>query len=229
MNAQDVVGTIVAEQEWAEGVAARAEGLSPLERAALRLAESFASGQVDSALLEFTPQVGALILLGDYTPKYPVEIADLYEEGPHGILLGVRTGLRAAADVAGDTAQKVAYRLIRSDELIMDGSARRLLQLKLRLHVEACVETACEDARLLIAASELGYAQVALAWAWAQDPWGTVLPSLASPVMTLEHRDGWSLSAQDLGATLAGITRPEAVARRVMAGQVFRGNRFRIN
>ena len=228
MNAQDVVGTIVAEQEWAEGVAARAEGLSPLERAALRLAESFASGQVDAVLLEFAPQVGALILLGDYKPKYPTETADLYEEGPHGILLGVRTGLRAAADVAGDTAQQVAYRLIRSDELIMDGSARRLLQLKLRLHVEACAEPACEDARLLIAASDLGYAQVALAWAWARDPWGTVLPSLASPVMTLEHRDGWSLCAQGLGATLAGITRPEAVARRAMAGQVFGGSRFRM-
>jgi hypothetical protein len=110
----------------------------------------------------------------------------------------------------------------------MDGSARRLLQLKLRLHVEACAEPACEDARLLITASQLGYAQVALAWAWAQDPWGTVLPSLASPVTTLEDHEGWSLSAQDLGATLAGITRPEAVARRVMAGQVFGGNRFRM-
>lgn len=229
MNAQDVVGTIVAEQEWAEGVAARAEGLSALERAALRLAESFASDQVDAALLALAPQVGALILLGDYTPKYPTETADLYEEGPHGILLGVRTGLRAAAGIAKDTAQQVAYRLIRSDELIMDGSARRLLQLKLRLHVEACVEPACEDTRLLIAASELGYAQVALAWAWARDPWGTVLPSLASPVTTLEDREGWSMIAQSLGATLAGIARPEAVARRAMGGQVFRGNRFRIN
>jgi len=228
MNAQDVVGTIVAEQEWAEGVTARANGLSALERAAVRLAESFASGQVDAILQALAPQVGALILLGDYTPKYPVEIADLYEEGPHGILLGVRTGLRAAAGIAKDTAQQVAYRLIRSDELIMDGSARRLLQLKLRLHVEACAEPACEDARLLIVVSELGYAQVALAWAWARDPWGTVLPSLASPVTTLEDRDGWSLIAQGLGATLAGITRPEAVVRRAMARQVFSGSRFRM-
>jgi hypothetical protein len=113
--------------------------------------------------------------------------------------------------------------------MITDGSACRLLHLKLRLHVETCTEPACEDARLLIAASELGYAQVALAWAWARDPWGTVLPSLASPVTTLEDRDGWSLIAQGLGATLAGIARPEAVARRYMATQAFRGNRFQIN
>jgi len=228
MNAQDVVGTIVAEQEWAEGVAARAEGLSPLERAALRLAESFASGQVDATLQALVPQIGALILLGDFAPKFPVEIKDLHEKGPHGILLGIRTGLRATADAAGDTPEQVVFRLLRTDEMITDGSARRLLQLKLRLHVETCTKPACEDARLLIAASELGYAQVALAWAWAKDPWGTVLPSLGSPVATLEHRDDWDMSAQKLGAILAGITRPEVVARQKMGRQIFGANRFRM-
>ena len=228
MNAQDVVGTIVAEQEWAEGVAARAEGLSPLERAALRLAESFASGQVDATLQALAPQIGALILLGDFAPKFPVEIEDLHEKGPHGILLGIRTGLRATADTSGDTPEQVVFRLLRTDEMITDGSARRLLQLKLRLHVETCTEPACEDARLLIAASELGYAQVALAWAWAKDPWGTVLHSLGSPVATLEHRDDWDMSAQKLGAILAGITRPEVVARQKMGRQIFGANRFRM-
>jgi len=228
MNAQDVVGTIVAEQEWAEGVVARAKGLSPLERAALRLAESFASGQVDATLLALAPQIGALILLGDFAPKFPVEIEDLHEKGPHGILLSIRTGLRSTADTAGDTPEQVVFRLLRTDEMITDGSARRLLQLKLRLHVEACVEPACGDARLLITASELGYAQVALAWAWAREPWETVLPSLESPVATLEHRDDWDMRAQKLGATLAEITRPEVVARQKMGRQIFGANRFRM-
>jgi hypothetical protein len=228
MNAQDVVGAIVAEQEWAEGVAARAEGLSPLERAALRLAESFSSGQVDATLLDLAPQIGALILLGNFAPKFPVEIEDLHEKGPHGILLGIRIGLRATADSAGDTPEQVVFRLLRTDEMITDGSARRLLQLKLRLHVEACLEPTCGDARLLITASELGYAQVALAWAWAREPWETVLPSLGSPVATLEHRDDWDMRAQKLGATLAEITRPEVVARQKMGRQIFGANRFRM-
>ena len=228
MNAQDVVGTIVSEQEWAEGVAARAEGLSPIERAALRLAESFASGQVDAALLEFAPQVGALILLGDYAPRFPVEIADLYEEGPHGILLGIRTGLRAAATTGGDTPEQVALRLLRSDDLIKEGSARRLVQLKLRLHLEVCADSACDDAHLIIAASELGFAQVALAWAWARDPWGTVLPSLASPERALKHREDWSYLAETLGKTLANMFRPDAVVKRAMGRKVFRVTRFRM-
>lgn len=228
MNAQDVVGTIVAEQEWAEGVAARAEGLSPLERAALRLADSFATSQVDPTLRSLIQQVGALILLGDYAPRFPVEIADLYEEGPHGILLGVRTGLRAAATTGGDTPEQVALRLIRSDDLIKDGSARRLVQLKLRLHLEACADPACEDARLIIAASELGFAQVALAWAWARDPWGTVLPSLASPESALKHRADWSYLAETLGETLANMFRPDAVVKRAMGRRVFGVTRFRM-
>ena len=228
MNAQDVVGTIVAEQEWAEGVVARARGLSPIERATLRLADSFASGQVDATLLALAPQIGALILLGDFAPKFPVEIEDLHEKGPHGILLGIRTGLRATADTAGDTPEQVVFRLLRTDEMITDGSARRLLQLKLRLHVEACVEPACGDAQLLITKSELGFAQVSLAWAWAQEPWETVLPSLGSPVATLEYRDDWDMRAQKLGATLAEITRPEVVARQKMGRQIFGANRFRM-
>ena len=228
MNAQDVVGTIVAEQEWAEGVVARAKGLSPIERAALRLAESFASGQVDATLLALAPQIGALILLGDFAPKFPVEIEDLHEKGPHGIMLGIRTGLRATADTAGDNPEQVVFRLLRTDEMITDGSARRLLQLKLRLHVEACVEPACGDAQLLITTSELGFAQVSLAWAWAREPWETVLPSLGSPVATLEHRDDWDMRAQKLGATLAEITRPEVVARQKMGRQIFGANGFRM-
>ena len=228
MNAQDVVGTIVAELEWAADAVARAEGLSALERAAVRLADSFATGEVDAELRGLARQVGALIVLGDYQPKYPTEIADLYEEGPHGILRGIRTGLRATAGAAGDTPEQEAFRLIRSDELIKDGSARRLLQLKLRLHVASCLEPACEDALLLIAASGLGFAQVALACAWARDPWGTVMPFLASPEKALEQREDWSQWAQVLGATLAGITRPEAIVRRSMSKQIFRENRFRI-
>jgi hypothetical protein len=137
--------------------------------------------------------------------------------GPHGIVMGIRTGAGRCVVQEGGDAHAVGARLWRAEQMLADGSARRLFELKLRTHLEQCALACCNDARSLLAQAGGQSDVLVLAWAWDFDAWDTVAGYVTAPRQALELYEGWAGEAESLGAQLVQLSHPGIAAVRQLA------------
>lgn len=217
MKLIDAANEIMEELEWTERAAARGEQLTLGQRAAIRLALAFGEDRACATLVEMVRGIGVLAMLGEFELRpakdNPSEFGRL---GPHGIVMGIRTGAGRRVVQEGGDAHAVGARLWRAEQMLADGSARRLFALKLRTHVERCASACCGDARALLAQAGGKSDVLVLAWAWAWDAWDTVACNLDVPRNVLDLYEDWAAEAESLGELLVNLARPGiTVVRRI--------------
>lgn len=215
MKLIDAANEIMEELEWTEHATARGNDLSEGQRTAIRLALAFSDGRACAELIAPVRGIGVLVMLGEFELRPakddPTEFGRL---GPHGIVMGIRTGGGRRVVREGGDAQAVGARLWRAEQMLADGSARRLFELKLRMHLERCVMPCCFDARRLLAHAGGKSEVLALAWAWAWDAWSTVAGCLGEPRRALDLYEGWADEAESLGEQLVELSHPGVAAIR---------------
>lgn len=225
MNLIDSANEIMEELEWTARTAARDEQLSVAQRTAIRLALAFSEGRACSELVELVRGIGVLAMLGTFELRPakddPSEFGRL---GPHGIVMGIRTGAGRRVVREGGDAHAVGARLWRAEQMLADGSARRLFELKLRTHMERCASACCGDARALLAQAGGQSDVLVLAWAWAWDAWETVACNIDAPRNALELYEGWGGEAESLGELLVCLSHPGIAAVRTLARVSNRAN-----
>jgi len=225
MKLIDAANEIMKELEWTERAAARDEQLSLVQRTAIRLALAFSEGRACSELVELVRGIGVLVMLGEFELRPakddPSEFGRL---GPHGIVMGIRTGAGRRVVREGGDAHAVGARLWRAEQMLADGSARRLFELKLRTHMERCASACCGDARALLGQAGGQSDVLVLAWAWAWDAWETVACNIDAPRNALELYEGWGGEAESLGELLVCLSHPGIAAVRTLARVSNRAN-----
>ena len=225
MKLINAANEIMEELEWTERAAARGEKLTLVQRTAIRLALAFGEGRGCTELVELVRGVGVLAMLGEFellpAKNTPSEFGRL---GPHGIVMGIRTGVGRCVVQEGGDADAVGAGLWRAEQMLADGSARRLFELKLRMHLEQCVLACCNGARSLLAQAGGKSDVLVLAWAWDFDAWDTVAGYVTAPRQALELYEGWAGEAESLGAQLVQLSRPGIAAVRKLARVSNRAN-----
>lgn len=218
MKLIDAANEIMEELEWAEHAATRGEQLTAVQRTAIRLAFAFGEGRACATLVELVRGIGVLVMLGEFELRpakdNPSEFGRL---GPHGIVMGIRTGAGRRVVQEGGDAHAVGARLWRAEQMLADGSARRLFELKLRTHLEQCASACCNDSRSLLAQTGGESDVLVLAWAWDFDAWDTVAGYVTAPREALELYEGWAGEAESLGAQLVQLSHPGIAAVRKLA------------
>jgi len=225
MKLIDAANEIMEELEWTERAAARGEQLTVVQRAAIRLALAFGEDRACATLVELVRGIGVLAMLGEFELRpakdNPSEFGRL---GPHGIVMGIRKGAGRRVVQEGGDAHAVGARLWRAEQMLADGSARRLFELKLRTHLEQCALACCNDARSLLAQAGGQSDVLVLAWAWDFDAWDTVAGYVTAPRQALELYEGWAGEAESLGAQLVQLSHPGIAAVRKIARVSNRAN-----
>jgi len=215
MKLIDAANEIVEELEWMERAAARGNDLAEDQRTAIRLALAFSDGRACAELIALVRSIGVLVTLGEFELRPakddPTEFGRL---GPHGIVMGIRAGAGRRVVREGGDAQAVGARLWRAEQMLADGSARRLFELKLRTHLEKCALACCTDARSLLGQAGGKSEVLVLAWAWAWDAWDTVAGYLNEPRRALELFEGWGNEAELFGEQLVELSHPGVAAVR---------------
>ena len=218
MNLIDAANEIMEELEWTARTAARDEQLSVAQRTAIRLALAFGEGRACADLVALVRGIGVLVMLGEFELRpakdNPSEFGRL---GPHGIVMGIRTGAGRRVVREGGDAHAVGARLWRAEQMLADGSARRLFELKLRTHLERCALACCNDARSLLAQTGGQSDVLVLAWAWDFDAWDTVAGYVTAPRQALELYEAWADEAELFGAQLVQLSHPGIAAVRTLA------------
>ncbi len=225
MNLTDAANEIMEEIEWTERAAARGERLTEVQCAAIRLALAFGEGRACAELVAMVRAIGVLTMLGEFELRpakdNPSEFGRL---GPHGIVMGLRTGAGRRVVKEGGDAHAVGARLWHAEQMLADGSARRLFELKLRMHLDKCGSACCGDARSLLAQTGGQSDVLALAWAWGFDAWDTVASSVRAPREALELYEGWASEAELFGEQLVQLSNPGITAARKLARVANRAN-----
>jgi len=218
MKLIDAANEIMEELEWTERAAARGEQLTVVQRTAIRLALAFGEDRACATLVELVRGIGVLVMLGEFELRpakdNPSEFGRL---GPHGIVMGLRTGAGRRVVQEGGDAHVVGARLWRAEQMLADGSARRLFELKLRTHLEQCASACCNDSRSLLAQTGDQSDVLVLAWAWDFDAWDTVAGYVTAPRQALKLYEGWAGEAESLGAQLVQLSHPGIAAVRKLA------------
>ena len=225
MKLIDAANEIMEDLEGTERAAARGSDLAEDQRTAIRLALAFSDGRACAELIALVRSIGVLVTLGEFELRPakddPTEFGRL---GPHGIVMGIRTGAGRRVVQEGGDAHAVGARLWRAEQMLADGSARRLFELKLRTHLEQCALACCNDARNLLAQAGGQSDVLVLAWAWNFDAWDTVAGYVTAPRQALELYEGWAGEAESLGAQLVQLSHPGIAAVRKLARMSNRGN-----
>ena len=225
MKLIDAANEIMEELEWTARTVARGERLTTAQRTAIRLALAFGEGRACAELVELVRGIGVLAMLGEFELRpakdNPSEFGRL---GPHGIVMGIRTGAGRRVVQEGGDAHAVGARLWHAEQMLADGSARRLFELKLRTHLEQCALACCGDARSLLAQTGGQSDALALAWAWGFDAWDTVADYITAPRQALELYEGWAREAESLGEQLVQLSHPGIAAVRKLARVSNRAN-----
>ena len=227
MNLIDAANEIMEEIEWTERAVARGERLTEVECTAIRLALAFGEGRACSELVAMVRAIGVLTMLGEFELR-PArnDSSEFGRLGPHRIVMGLRTGAGRRVVKEGGDARAVGARLWHAEQMLADGSARRLFELKLRMHLEKCRSACCGDARSLLAQIGGQSDVLALAWAWGFDAWDTVADYITAPRQALELYEGWASEAELLGEQLVQLSNPGITAVRKLTRVANRANHF---
>jgi len=227
MNLIDAANEIMEEIEWTERAVAREERLTEVECTAIRLALAFGEGRACSELVAMVRAIGVLAMLGEFELR-PArnDSSEFGRLGPHGIVMGLRTGAGRRVVKEGGDAHAVGARLWHAEQMLANGSARRLFDLKLRMHLEKCGSACCGDAHSLLVQTGGQSDVLALAWAWSFDAWDTVADYITAPRQALELYEGWASEAELLGEQLVQLSNPGITAVRKLARVANRANHF---
>lgn len=218
MNLIEAANEIMEELEWTERAAVRGNDLAEDQRTAIRLSLAFSDGRACAELIALVRSIGVLVMLGEFELRPakddPTEFGRL---GPHGIIMGIRTGAGRRVIREGGDAQAVGARLWRAEQMLADGSARRLFELKLRTLLQKCSSACCNNARSLLAQSGGKSEVLVLTWAWAWAAWDTVAGCINEPRRALELFEGWGREAELLGELLVELAHPGVAAVRKLS------------
>jgi hypothetical protein len=225
MKMIDAANEIMEELEWMERAATRGERLTEVQCAAIRLALAFGEGRACAELVAMVRAIGVLTMLGEFELRSARNNSSEFGRiGPHGIVMGLRTGAGRRVVREGGDAHAVGARLWHAEQMLADGSARRLFELKLRMHLETCGSACCGDARSLLTQTGGQSDALALAWAWGFDAWDTVADYITAPRQALELYEGWASEAELLGEQLVQLSNPGITAVRKLARVANRAN-----
>ena len=130
MKLIDAANEIMEELEWTARTAARGERLTTAQRTAIRLALAFGEGRACAELVELVRGIGVLAMLGEFELRpakdNPSEFGRL---GPHGIVMGIRTGAGRRVVQEGGDAHAVGARLYEGWAREAESLGEQLVQL----------------------------------------------------------------------------------------------------
>ena len=187
MRITEAAKLIVKASREEEQAAQRGVGLDEVGRAAIRLGLAIHDKRDDKHLLEVADALGVLAAMSaPGTIEYDVYPA---------IERAVQAQVLAESGDRDDTPARIEA----VKKMLEDGSAKRLMSLKLDVHVRECQTDACSEAAFLLEKSELGPELIMLARAYSFDAWS--IPN------SLKYVRDWDYQAETLGRILAAIAK----------------------
>ena len=188
MRITEAANLIVEASMEEEQAAQRGVGLDEVGRAAIRLGLAIHDKRDDKHLLEVADALGVLAAMSapgaiDY---------DVYP--------AIERAVQAQVLAESGDRDEVPARIEAVKKMLDDGSAKRLMSLKLDVHVRDCQTDACTEAAFLLEKSELGPELIMLARAYSFDAWSI-------PNESLKYVRDWDYQAATLGRILAAIAK----------------------